>query len=447
MAVAWLSFEILINVFQAFLTLRFVKGCFHYSRKTRLGDILLVMGSSLSLTICLLSPSLIALQYLCLLFPLVHALLLSSEEKVSVIFWILVLILLLNLLSIITYPIFDLLPALLHFQFPSYRFERFLCIIATNILLFFFLEGAIRIKQRCASLSPSSYTVFILMLAVILFSEITAYTLYLDLGDRTATAFFYISAGMLACTALSLFLFYKVSRDAQREHRYQAQISMLNLSRQHQLELSQMYAELTKREHDYKHHLQTLQSLVEHSANGDAQQYVQALTNQQSDMFVTGSLSIDALLTAKSRIMKDKGIQFIYSPYPLADLPVPTLDLCCIVGNLLDNAIEGVLRIPGLKPEQAAIHLAFSRSWDMFYIYCENPCDPSTISKHKDEFVSSKASGHMQGLHGIGIHSIQDIAQRFSGRTEFAVEREHFFAKVVLPYPDNGGSENDSSVC
>lgn len=138
---AWLSFEILINVFQAFLTLRFIKGCFPYPRRTCLADVLLVTGSSLSLTICLLSPSLIALQYLCLLFPLVHALLLSSEEKVSVIFWILVLILLLNLLSIITYPIFDLLPALLHFQFPSYRFERFLCIIATNILLFFFLEA------------------------------------------------------------------------------------------------------------------------------------------------------------------------------------------------------------------------------------------------------------------------------------------------------------------
>lgn len=444
---AWLSFEILINVFQAFLTFRFIKGCFPYPRKTHLADVLLVTGSSLSLTIYLFMPSLFAIQYLILLFPFVHALLFSSEEKVSVVFWILVLILLMNLLSIITYPIFDLLPALLHFQFPSYRFERFLCIIATNILLFFFLEGAIRIKQRCTSLSPSSYIVFILMLAVILFVESTAYTLYLSLRDRTAIAFFYISAGMLACTALSLFLFYKVSCDAQREHFYQAQISMLNLSKQHQVELSQMYAELTKREHDYKHHLQTLQSLVEHSASDSAQRYVQALANRQSEMFVTGSLSMDALLSAKSRIMKEKGIQFIYSPYPLADLPVPTLDLCCIVGNLLDNAIEGVLRIPGLNTKQVAIHLAFSRSWDMFYIYCENPCDPSTIFKHKDEFLSSKTSGHMQGLHGIGIHSIRDIAQRFSGRTEFSIEHEHFFAKIVLPYPDNGGPENDSSVC
>ena len=190
---AWLSFEILINVFQAFLVFRYVKACFSYPRKTRLADAALFMSLALYLTVCLFLPLSFLTQYILFLFPLLHALFLSSEQKISVTFWILVLILLMNLLSIITYPIFDLLPALLHFQFPSYRFERFLCIIATNILLFFFLEGAIRIKQRCACLSPSSYIVFIVMLAVILFSENTAYTLYLDWGDRTATAFFYIS--------------------------------------------------------------------------------------------------------------------------------------------------------------------------------------------------------------------------------------------------------------
>ena len=70
--------------------------------------------------------------------------------------------------------------------------------------------------------------------------------------------------------------------------------------------------------------------------------------------------------------------------------------------------------------------------------FCENPCDTSTIIKEKDHFVSSKQKTE-PGMHGIGMHSINAIADRDEGRVEFYIESNTFYAKVVLPYLNERG--------
>lgn len=438
---AWTTFEILINFFQAYLVLRYIKGCFIYSKKTPLADATLLLSFTLYFSIYLFCPTFPLSQQLVFLLPLLHVLFLSSEPKISMSFWILVLMLIMNLVSVLTYPIFDLLPIMLNFMFLSFHFERFLCIIVTNLAIFLILELIIRLKKTCTFPRASSYVVFILTLSIIYIVEESIYDLYLTFSTEAILPFFTIYIGLLGCIVLSVFLFHTVSSDSERENRYQAEISLLNLSKQHQQELAQMYEELTERQHNYKHHLQALKELVGENDRSTARDYLQNLMseNAQDEMIVTGSPSVDALLAAKQRIMCNKGIRFVYSPYPLASLPISTLDFCSIVGNLLDNAIEGIARIPDMDKgiEPPVIHLSFSRSWDMFYIYCENPCDPASVVKRKERFVSSKTKNE-PGLHGLGLHSIDSIAYKAQGRTEYLVQNKVFYAKVVLPYLNQG---------
>ncbi len=438
---AWMTFEILINFFQAYLVLRYIKGCFIYTKKTTFADTALLISFATYFSIYLFYPAFPLSQQLVFLLPLIHVLLLSSEPKISVCFWSLILMLVMNLVSVLTYPIFDLLPLMFNFQFLSFRLERFLCIITTNLALFLVLELIIRLKKTCTFPRASSYITFILTLSIIYIVEESIYDLYLTFSNEAILPFLTIYVGLLGCIVLSIFLFHTVSRDSERENRYQAEISLLNLSRQHQQELAQMYAELTERQHNYKHHLQALKELVGENDRSTAQDYLQNMMseNAQDEMIVTGSPSVDALLAAKRRLMSDNGICFKYTPHPLASLPISTLDFCSIVGNLLDNAIEGIKRIPDMDKgtESPIIHLSFSRSWDMFYIYCENPCDPASVVKHKERFVSSKAKNE-PGLHGLGLHSIDSIAYKAQGRTEYLVQNRVFYAKVVLPYLNQG---------
>lgn len=443
MALGWTIFEILINCFQSALILLYVKHCFPHSCASRLGDILLFTSCSAFLSAFLFINNISFLQNILFVFPFIHTRFLSREPTSSIIYWLLVLMLVFNLISLMTYPIFDLLPVLLHFKYVSTYFERAICIVVTNVILFLVLHLIIRLKKLCTSPRKSAYAMFIMVLVVILVVEESLYSIFTGLTDfmtqyafvsSTSFPLFTGYVGLVVCTILSVLLFHMVSSDSERENRYQAEISLMNLSKQHQAELSHMYKELTEREHDYKHHLQVLKELVESNGETIAEKYLSAMSeeNQDDRLFVTGSPVVDALLTAKHKLMCEKEIDFLYSPYPLAELPVSTSDFCSIVGNLLDNAIEGVQRIPEPR-EKTTIHLSFSRSWDMFYIYCENPCNPDTIVRTKDAFVSSKQKTE-PGLHGIGLHSIETLATKAEGRTEFAVQNQTFYAKVVLPY-------------
>ena len=369
-------------------------------------------------------------------FPAIYTFTLSSERKTSIVYWLIVMALIFNMISVVTYPVFELLPQITHVPFPSVHAERFVCIIVTNIALFAALKLLIQIKRGCSVPGTSSYAAFMITLSAAFLVEESLYSLFLNVSDETIVPFFWAYIGLIVFTMMTVLLFRMVSMDADRKNRYQTEIAMLSLTRQHQQELSQMYEDLTQRQHDYRHHLQTLQELVTGSGESTAKAYLETVLKDTDaeEMIVTGNPGVDALLAAKRRLMREKGIAFQYSPYPLAELPLPTADFCSIVGNLLDNAIEGVQRIPD-RPRNPTIHLTFSRSWNMFYIYCENPCDPSSITASKGRFVSSKKKDE-PGLHGIGLHSIEAIAQRAEGRAEFGVEGDVFHAKVVVPYLD-----------
>ncbi len=87
-----------------------------------------------------------------------------------------------------------------------------------------------------------------------------------------------------------------------RENRYQAEISMLNLSKQHHLELTQLYKELTEREHDYKHHIQVLKELVGNHDESITRDYLKTLIKEDNpnELFVTGSPVVDAPINCQA---------------------------------------------------------------------------------------------------------------------------------------------------
>lgn len=436
----WMTFEIAVNFFQGFLMLMYVKECFTYEKKHPAADVLLVFACAGFLSYFLFAEYIPYVDILFYAFPAAYAFAFSSEKKLSVAYWLAVLILLFTMISMVTYPIFELFPGIMLYRFPSYQTERFLCIVTTNIALFFALKGVARLKRGCPLPGASSYAAFILTLVFAFIVEEALYALFLEIGDTMHLPFLLAYLGLIAFTTMIIFLFRIVSYDTEQKSHYQTEIAMLSMTKQHQLELSQMYETLTARQHDYRHHLQTLEQLVSASQESTAKDYLAAVLHDARDeeMIVTGSPEVDALLTAKRRTMREHDVEFRLSPYPLSDLPIPVSDFCAIVGNLLDNAIEGIQRMPN-RCDKAYVHLAFSRSWNMFYIYCENPCEPTAIAVKDGRFLSTKSctkSSNTPQRHGIGLHSIKSLAEKAEGRAEFQPEDRIFRAKVVLPYLD-----------
>ena len=166
---AWTVFELVINLFQSSLILFYLKHCFSYEKKVLLADtsFLAIFTAFLTLSQGVASMPFFVQQIIFFSLVFCRASFFSSEPKFSIVYWILILSLVFNLVSVLTYPVFDLFPLILGVTYPNYAFKRILCIIITNILLFFVLKLIIRLKKKCSFPKPSAYAIFISTLAVI----------------------------------------------------------------------------------------------------------------------------------------------------------------------------------------------------------------------------------------------------------------------------------------
>ena len=147
------------------------------------------------------------------------------------------------------------------------------------------------------------------------------------------------------------------------------EVSINSAALRHQEEFKVMYQDFITRQHDYKHTLQTLEMLIKQNNIREASNFlIEHTEKEEVRPFITGSLSVDALLTAKQLTMTKYGITLHFTTCPLNVLPLPTPDFCTLLGNVLDNSIEGIQRITDPTIPRV-ISLTLSRTYQMFHIH------------------------------------------------------------------------------
>ena len=157
------------------------------------------------------------------------------------------------------------------------------------------------------------------------------------------------------------------------------------------------------------------------------------MKESSSATYISGSLFVDALITAKHLTMKEHGIQFDYTPLSVK-LPISEVEFCTVLGNILDNAIEGVMRI--VNPDVSKkIILSFVQTRGMLYVQCANPCDETLLKRRNQTWLSTKSSNKRATVDSIGINSIRRIVENNSGRSLFQAKDGMFHVQITLPYP------------
>ncbi|MNB99742.1 sensory histidine kinase DcuS [compost metagenome] len=106
------------------------------------------------------------------------------------------------------------------------------------------------------------------------------------------------------------------------------------------------------------------------------------------------------------------------------------VDIAIILGNALDNAIEGVQRLP--ESEQNVIELEVIYTEGLLVISLKNPASLLT-EDGQGSFLSSKRNF---GSRGFGIESIEYAVQQLQGSVSFRYENGQFMMLAVLPLPE-----------
>lgn len=197
-----------------------------------------------------------------------------------------------------------------------------------------------------------------------------------------------------------------------------------DLIEKHFEEVQSIYDKMRGWWHDYHNHIQALLALV-----GDDERTRDYLWKLNKDLtevdtvVKTGNVTVDAILNSKLTLIKSKDIPVDAVAKVPDDLKISEIDLCAIIGNLLDNAIEAVLPLP---PESRFIRIYIGMLKSQLYISVTN----STASEPRkigEKYVSTKGEGR-----GVGLMRVDSIARRNGGTVNRQNESGVFATEVLL---------------
>ena len=124
------------------------------------------------------------------------------------------------------------------------------------------------------------------------------------------------------------------------------------LTEQHLGEVRAIHREMRGYKHDFHHHLELLKSYLEAGDTERALAYVKELDSTLRNvdtLYKTGNVSLDAILSAKLSQAKEKGISVNVKATVPEGLTLTDAELCAVVANLLDNAVEACEKAEGEK--------------------------------------------------------------------------------------------------
>ena len=192
----------------------------------------------------------------------------------------------------------------------------------------------------------------------------------------------------------------------------------------HYLEVENMYAKMRGWRHDYRHHIQTMKV---HASNGEYAEIDKYLDMLDEDLthvetvIRTGNRMADAILNSKLSLAMEKQIRVKAEAQIPVSLTISELDLCTVISNLLDNAIDACMELP-VEDRLIRIYMEMKGSYLYFSII------NTAGGKKKQSFLTTKGDGH-----GFGLSRIDGIVKKYGGYVKRASEDESFSTEVLLP--------------
>ena len=196
----------------------------------------------------------------------------------------------------------------------------------------------------------------------------------------------------------------------------------------HYREVENMYRQIRGWRHDYRNHIQVMKALA---ANGDLDGLKAYLDELDTDLntvdtvIKTGNAMADAILNSKISLARSRNIPVQADAHIPVRLRMSELDLCVILGNLFDNAIEASLALPD---GQRMIRVYMDMKGTQLYISVTNLTAGRKQARIGRLFPTTKGEGH-----GFGLVRIDQIIDRLDGYLSRNSEDGAFTTEILIP--------------
>ena len=238
----------------------------------------------------------------------------------------------------------------------------------------------------------------------------------------------YIFFSFLFLVLLLLFylLFYLMASGLNRNDRLRLENQFLSMQHARYDSLLATTRQIRQARHDLRHHFHVLQGFAAQGKWDSLTTYLEEAQGNipAGDLGLCANAVVDSVAGYFSPLYKENGVPLSFALDLPRDLPVPDTDLCSVLSNLLENAMEASLRT---APEKRSVQVsARLHSGNMVLLSVENNYD-GEVRERNGVFLSSKRPGE-----GIGLQAVRHTAEKGGGYVRFHYGDGVFTANVML---------------
>lgn len=180
--------------------------------------------------------------------------------------------------------------------------------------------------------------------------------------------------------------------------------------------------------HDLRNHLTALQGLLAQGQTAQAAGYLEQIAGspwaQGSQQFCENETA-NVVLSSKAEAARRLGLQAEFQAALPRDLPIADPDLCALLGNAIDNAMEAAQKAANKK-----VRLRCRTDKGLFMLQVEN----ALTGDERPDLSTTKKD---KAAHGFGLAGMREIAARYGGSLEAGPREGRFELVVCLPLERN----------
>lgn len=311
------------------------------------------------------------------------------------------------------------------------RFEMMVCYVLLIALIYFILAHIRTKKNIFLNLPMRIAMIAIFIVGIIAIQGIVDIFIGSSINPGADTGilhnnFIFISAVIIGTFLGMLFMFEYIGALAQKNVETQAELQQTKWQNAHFKNVKDTYQALRTWKHDFQNHLEVMNTYFKNKNYDELGKYLSQISGEIEplmNLYYTGNTVADAVLSNKLFIARAKGIRVNASLVLPEKLGISDVQLCSVLSNLLDNAIEAQDSVG-----DPFINVTIRQERGMLYIKIEN----STKGNYtflKNQLISSKKTKD----HGIGLNQVKKIVEKARGIIDIQPQAECFVVKILMP--------------
>jgi sensor histidine kinase regulating citrate/malate metabolism len=235
-----------------------------------------------------------------------------------------------------------------------------------------------------------------------------------------------------------IYIVAKLIKVSVSAHEYEHISDLLSVQLENHIEyyckITDIYNEFRCFRHDFDNHLICLRKLVSERSTEQALDYMDGMNSMCRSLrenYDTGNIIADAILNDKSIKARSSGTEIEFKGF-VPTMGILNVDLCTILSNVLDNAVEACEKGDKAISKTITVDSEFSQGY--YFLSISNPVFEKVRIEKNGKIKTSKED---KMLHGWGIANVIKAVKKYDGTSDFTVDDKTFTFHAELKLKEN----------